>query len=96
MIRNTSMMSLLALANSLDWEVHQKDVKSAFLQGDLNEEVFMRQPDGYVDKGNPNHVCKLKKSFYGLKQAARFWNSSIDQYLKASGYKQDDSDNVCI
>ena len=91
-IRNTSMRSLLALANSLDWEVHQMDVKSAFLQGDLNEEIYMRQPDGYVDKGNPNHVCKLKKSLYGLKQAARCWNSSIDHYLKTSGYKQADSD----
>ena len=87
-VRNTSIRTLLALANTCDWEVHQMDVHTAFLQGDLDEEIYMKQPDGYVDEENPNHVCKLKKSLYGLKQAARCWNSAIDSYLKSDGYKQ--------
>ena len=87
-VRNTSIRTLLALANTCDWEVHQMDVYTAFLQGDLDEEIYMKQPDGYTDEENPNHVCKLKKSLYGLKQAARCWNSAIDGYLKSDGYKQ--------
>ena len=86
-VRNTSIRALLALANNCDWEVHQMDVHTAFLQGDLDEEIYMKQPDGYVDKEKPNYVCKLKKSLYGLKQAARCWNSAIDSYLKSDGYK---------
>ena len=63
--------SLLALANVHDWEVHQVDLKAAFLQGNLDDEIYMKQPDGYVNEQYPNHGCKLKKSLYGLKQAAR-------------------------
>ena len=83
-----SIRTLLALANSCDWEVHQMVVHTAFLQGDLDEEIYMEQPDGYTDEENPNHVCKLKKSLYGVKQAVRCWNSAIDGYLKSDGYKQ--------
>ena len=92
-VRNTSIRSLLALANTCNWEIHQADVKTAFLQGDLDEEIYMKQPDGYVSEENPNHVCKLKKSLYGLKQAARCWNSAIDGYLKSNGYKQVGADS---
>ena len=81
-VRYSSIRALLALANVRDWEVHQMDVKTAFLQGDLDEEIYMKQPDGYIDKDKPNHVCKLKKSIYGLKQAARCWNIAIDTFLK--------------
>ena len=87
-VRSTSIRTLLALANTCDWEVHQMDVHTAFLHGDLDEEIYMKQPDGYTDEENPNHVCKLKKSLYGLKQAACCWNSAIDGYLKSDGYKQ--------
>ena len=79
---------MLALANVHDWEVHQMDIKTAFLQGNLDDEIYMKQPDGYVNEQYPNHVCKLKKSLYGLKQAARCWNSAIDCFLKSEGYKQ--------
>ena len=71
-----------------DWEVHQMGVKTAFLQGDLDEEIYMQQPDGYVNERKPDHVCKLKKSLYGLKQAAHCWNFAIDNFLKWNGYKQ--------
>ena len=92
-VRYNSIRSLLAVANICDWEVHQMDVKTAFLQGDLDEEIYMKQPDGYVDKEKPNHVCKLKKSIYGLKQAARCWNFAIDSFLKSNGYKNSGADS---
>ena len=91
-VRNTTVRSLLAISNAKNWEVHQMDVKTAFLQGNLEEEIYMRQPDGYVREDNPDHVCKLKKSIYGLKQSARCWNIAIDTFLKSNGYKQMESD----
>ena len=60
-VRNTTIRSLLALSNAKNWEVHQMDVQTAFLQGNLEEEVYMRQPDGYVNEEYPDYVCKLKK-----------------------------------
>ena len=92
-VRYSSIRALLALANVRDWEVHQMDVKTAFLQGDLDEEIYMKQPDGYIGKDKPNHVCKLKKSIYGLKQAARCWNIAIDTFLKSNGYKNSSADS---
>ena len=91
-VRNTTIRSLLALSNAKNWEVHQMDVKTAFLQGNLDEEIYMKQPDGYVSQEHPNHVCKLKKSIYGLKQSARCWNNAIDAFLKSNDYKQMNSD----
>ena len=92
-VRNTTIRSLLALSNAKNWEVHQMDVRTAFLQGNLEEEVYMPQPDGYVNEEYPDYVCKLKKSIYGLKQSARCWNTAIDTFLKSSGYKQMKSDS---
>nr|GEW99487.1 hypothetical protein [Tanacetum cinerariifolium] len=70
----------LAYAAHKNMVVYQMDVKTAFLNGDLREEVYVSQPDGFVDQDNPNHVYKLKKALYGLKQAPRTWNS-IDLLL---------------
>ena len=93
--RYTSMRSLLALANTQDLEIHQMDVKTAFLNGSLDCEIYMSQPEGFVDPDRPNHVCKLKKSIYGLKQSARCWNSTLDEYLKSVGYSKSKADE-CI
>ena len=93
--RYNSIRSVLAIANQLDLEVHQMDVKSAFLNGDLENEIFMKQPEGFVDSENPDYVCLLKKSLYGLKQSARCWNLVMDEYLKSNGYKQSTAD-MCI
>nr|GEZ64729.1 hypothetical protein [Tanacetum cinerariifolium] len=89
---------LIAIAAYYDYEIWQMDVKTAFLNGYLNEEVYMEQPEGFVNLKYPNHVCKLKRSIYGLKQASRQWNKRFDDeicftqnrdepcvYLKASG-----------
>lgn len=62
------------------------DVKSAFLNGELNEEVYMQQPPGFVISGQENKVCKLKKVLYGLKQAPRAWYARIDQHFHKQGF----------
>ena len=93
--RYSAIRSLLALANANDLEVHQMDVKTAFLNGSIDSEIYMTQPEGYVDVERPNHVCKLRKSIYGLKQSARCWYSTLDQYLISSGYRKSNADG-CI
>ena len=90
-----SIRSVLPIANQLDLEVHQMDVKTAFLQGDLDNEIYMKQPEGYIDKTQPNKVCKLRISIYRLIQSARCWNLTIDHYLKESGYVQSTA-NPCV
>ena len=60
-VRYTSIRSLLAVVNTCNWEIHQMDAKTAFLQGNLNEEIYMRQPNGFVDPDKPDYVCKLNK-----------------------------------
>ena len=69
--RITSIRLLFALASIYNLCIHQMDVKTAFLNGDLNEEVYMEQPEGFVLPGNEHKVCKLTKSLYGLKQAPK-------------------------
>lgn len=65
---------LIALAASSGWEIHHLDVKTAFLHGDLQEEIYVSQPEGFKIKGSENKVYKLHKALYGLKQAPRAWN----------------------
>ena len=94
--RSSAIRSLLALANCNNWEIHQMDVKTAFLiNGVLDCEVYMEQPPGFVDPVNPDYVCKLKKSLYGLKQSARCWNITLDEFLKSNGYIRGGADG-CI
>ena len=90
-VRYTSIRTLLAVANICNWEIHQMDVKTTFLQGNLNEEIYMRQPNGFVPE-KPDYVCKLNKGIYGSKQAVRCWNNSINSYLLSHGYKKSTAD----
>lgn len=69
----TTVRVLLALAASKSWTLWQMDVKNAFLHGELNREIYMDQPQGIVNRVNPDYVFKLKKVLYGLKQAPRAW-----------------------
>jgi Reverse transcriptase (RNA-dependent DNA polymerase) len=80
--RQGSIRMLCALAAQHDWEIHQMDVVSAFLNGVLEETVYMEQPEGFVIPGKEDWVCKLSKSLYGLKQAGRTWYQKIDVTLK--------------
>ena len=70
------------------------DVKSAFLNGYLNEEVYVEQPKGFVDPSFPNHVYKLKKAMYGLKQALRAWYERLTQFLVDQGYRKEGTDKI--
>ena len=65
-----TIRSLLAFANVNNLEIHQMDVTTAFLNGHLDHEINMEQPKGFIDPDNPDYVCKLSKSLYGLKQSA--------------------------
>jgi hypothetical protein len=73
----TIVKAIIAMAAAKRWSLHQMDVKNVFLHGDLQEEVYMEQPSGYVDQTHPNLVCRLKKALYGLKQAPRAWSDKI-------------------
>ena len=64
----------------------QMDVKTAFLNGNLSEDVYMIQPEGFVDPKNARKICKLQKSIYGLKQASRSWNIHFDEVVKGFGF----------
>eukprot|EP00253_Pinus_taeda_P030966 PITA_30966 len=88
-----SIRLVLSLAASLKWEVHQMDVKSAFLHGDLHEEIYMEQPIGFIQIDS-SLVCRLKKSLYGLKQAPRAWYAKMDSFLLESGFSRCYSDNT--
>ena len=80
-VKYNSIRALLALVNQQDLELHQMDVKTEYLIGDLEEGLFMKQPEGFVDKNQPHKVCKLKKSLYGLKQSARCWSAEMRRIL---------------
>jgi Reverse transcriptase (RNA-dependent DNA polymerase) len=81
-----SIRILLAIAAFHDCEIWQMDVKIAFLNGNLEEDVYMTQPMGFEDPNNASKVCKLKRSIYGLKQASRSWNKCFDKEIKEFGF----------
>ncbi|GKE97804.1 retrovirus-related pol polyprotein from transposon TNT 1-94, partial [Tanacetum coccineum] len=78
----------LAFAAHKNMVVYQMDVKTAFLNGNLREEVYVSQPDGFVDPDNPNHVYKLKKALYGLKQAPRAWYDMLSSFLISQDFSK--------
>ncbi|GKF09875.1 retrovirus-related pol polyprotein from transposon TNT 1-94, partial [Tanacetum coccineum] len=81
MARLDAIQIFLAFAAQMNMIVYQMDVKTTFLNGILREEVYVSQPDGFVDQDNPNHVYKLKKALYGLKQALRVWYDLLLKFL---------------
>jgi hypothetical protein len=84
--RLESVRLLLALAAGSGWGVHHMDVKSAFLNGELQEEVYAAQPPGFAVKGQEHLVLRLDKALYGLKQAPRAWNAKLDTSLQQLGF----------
>eukprot|EP00253_Pinus_taeda_P009962 PITA_09962 len=83
----------LALSSFQKFKVFQMDVKFVFLNGDLNEEVYIEQPDGFILGNDPKLVCRLKKAIYGLKQAPRAWYYRLDKYLQQQGFIKGSTDN---
>nr|GFB94526.1 ribonuclease H-like domain, reverse transcriptase, RNA-dependent DNA polymerase [Tanacetum cinerariifolium] len=79
---------ILALAAYHGWQVHHLDVKLAFLHGDLKEEVYITQPEGFIQQGNSGKVYKLTKALYDLRQAPRAWNIKLDQTWKSLDFKK--------
>ena len=81
-----SIRILLAIATFYDYEIWQMDFKTAFLNGNLSEDVYMIQLEGFVDPTNARKICKLRKSIYGLKQASQSWNLCFDEVVKGFGF----------
>ena len=84
--RLSSIRVLFSIALAQSWPLHQLDVSNAFLYGDLDEQVFMEQPPGYVAQGESSEVCVLKKAIYGLKQSPRAWFHKFSQLLFSYGF----------
>ncbi|XP_052126145.1 uncharacterized protein LOC113209233 [Frankliniella occidentalis] len=86
-IRRSVLRMLFSVAVNFNLKIDHLDVKTAFLYGDLSEDVFMCQPEGFSVEGSESHVCQLKKAMYGLKQAARSWYQKADKVLKKLKFK---------
>ena len=95
MLKLKSIRILLSIAACLDYEIWQMDVKTTFLNGYLEESIYMMQPEGFVAKGQQQKVCKLLRSIYGLKQASRSWNMCFDETMKTYGFEQN-VDEPCV
>ncbi|CAL1397307.1 unnamed protein product [Linum trigynum] len=94
-VKMTSIRTVLGIAASLNLEVEQMDVKTAFLHGDLEEEIYMEQPEGFKKEKKEDYVCRLRKSLYGLKQAPRQWYKKFESVMGEQGYMKTTSDH-CI
>ncbi|GJW34340.1 putative RNA-directed DNA polymerase [Tanacetum coccineum] len=86
---------LISITAYYDYEIWQMDVKTSFLNGYLDEDIYMVQLEGFVDPNHPRKVCKLQRSIYGLKQAARSWNKRFDEEIKSFGFDQN-LDEPCV
>jgi hypothetical protein len=92
-VKMVTIRLVLALAAHFGWTIYQMDVKSAFLNGHLEEEVYMYQPQGFQVPGKEHMVCRLVKALYGLKQAPRAWYIKIDKHLQDNGFRRSFSDS---
>jgi hypothetical protein len=90
--RYTSIRTIISLASVLGWKLHQMDVKTTFLNGQVEEEVYIEQSEGFVVHRKESHVCKLKKALYGLKQAPRACYARIDSYLQSLDFSKNATD----
>jgi len=86
-IKQATVRLVFSIAVSCGWKIHQLDIHNAFLNGVLDEEVYMKQPPGFVDSALPSHVCRLHKSLYGLKQAPRAWYTRLNDFLLSIGFR---------
>jgi hypothetical protein len=91
-VKPTTIRLLLSLAVSRGWHLQQLDIQNAFLNGVLEEEVFMRQPPGFEDATRPSHLCHLRKAIYGLKQPPRAWHARLSSVLGSPGFRSSAAD----
>ena len=89
--RSASVRLVLAISAIEDLHLHSVDISHAFIHGELEEEIYMKQPEGFEEMG-PDYVCKLQRSLYGLKQAGRVWNKKLHSVLTLIGFKRLESD----
>ena len=101
--RQVSLRILLAVAVSKNMSIRHLDIKTPYLNGELDEDIYMEQPKGYVVPGKEHMVCKLQKSLYGLKQAGRCWNEKQNSILETLGFVRNQAEkcvyskrNICI
>ena len=94
-VKMTTIRLVLGIVAAEDLHLEQLDVKTAFLHGDLEEDIYMAQPEGFLVTGKENLVCKLKKSLYGLKQAPRQWYLKFDSLMQRNGYTRCEMDHCC-
>jgi len=94
-VKMVTIRTVLGLVAQEDLHLQQMDVKTAFLHGDLDEEIYMKQPEGFEIKGKESLVCKLKRSLYGLKQAPRQWYKRFDNFIKGVGFLRCEADHCC-
>jgi hypothetical protein len=91
--RYTSIRTIIALPAKMKWKLHQMEVKTSFLNGVIEEEVYTEQPQGFEVENRKSHVCKLKKTLYGLKQAPGAWYDRIDNFLTSLGFTKSKADS---
>jgi hypothetical protein len=94
-VKHSSIRTFLSLIAMHDYELEQLDVKTAFLHGDLEEDIYMDQPEGFVVPGKEDYVCRLKKSLYGLKQSPRQWYKRFDSFMLSNGFQRSQYDS-CV
>ena len=92
MAKYSSIRAMIFVVAEMGWTIHQMDVKTTFLNGFLQEEVYLEQPQGFEVYERDSHVCRLKKALYGLKQAPRAWYYEIDSYLLLIGFRKSEAD----
>jgi hypothetical protein len=90
--RYSSIRSILALSAQMGWRIHQMNVKIVFLNGIIEEEVYIEQPEGFETFDRESHVCRLERALYGLKQAPRAWYTRIDSYFIGLGFTKSEAD----
>jgi hypothetical protein len=91
-VKPATVRTVLSLALSRSWTIHQLDVDNAFLHGTLSETVYCAHPSGFEDGAHPDYVCRLNRSLYGLKQAPRAWHSRFASHLLRLGFVETKSD----
>ena len=91
-VRYSSIRSILSLSGKMGWHIHQMDMKTMFLNGIIEEEVYIEEPEGFEIFSSDLHVCRIKRALYGLKQAPCAWYTRIDNYFTRLDFTKSEAD----